>query len=157
MLTLSQAEGLDWSNQRLVPRWHWSSYGGCILVGWLSGFWAQTDSVATSKNATFVRRLGEAAAPEGGECGPCPNLALYTLAFALQLRKNHWKPPVRVSERQSADQLRTQFVKSIWPSRTMASTGLLAPAALGFRVRRRGQPSVSVSICRVAALGDSSR
>jgi hypothetical protein len=29
----------------------------------------------------------------------------------------------------------------------LASTGLLAPAALGFRVGRRGQPSVIVSIC----------
>jgi hypothetical protein len=29
----------------------------------------------------------------------------------------------------------------------MASTGLLAPAALGFRVGQRGQPSVSVNIC----------
>jgi len=37
----------------------------------------------------------------------------------------------------------------------MASTGLLSPAVLGFRVRRRGQPSVSVSICRVAVLGVS--
>ena len=37
----------------------------------------------------------------------------------------------------------------------MASTGLLAPAALGFRVRGRGQPSFSVSACRVAVLGDS--
>jgi len=37
----------------------------------------------------------------------------------------------------------------------MASTGLLAPAALGFRVRRRVQPSVSISICRVAVLGGS--
>jgi len=35
----------------------------------------------------------------------------------------------------------------------MASTGLLSPAALGFHVRRRDQPSVSVSICRVAVLG----
>jgi len=34
----------------------------------------------------------------------------------------------------------------------MASTGLLAPAVIGFRVRRQGQPSVSVSICRVAVL-----
>jgi len=33
--------------------------------------------------------------------------------------------------------------------------GLLASAALGFRVRRRGQPSLSVSICRVAVLGGS--
>jgi len=35
----------------------------------------------------------------------------------------------------------------------MASTGLLYPAALGFRVRRRGQPTVSLSICRFAVLG----
>ena len=39
----------------------------------------------------------------------------------------------------------------------MASTGLLDPAALGFRVRRRGQPSVSAGICRVAELGGSPR
>jgi hypothetical protein len=39
----------------------------------------------------------------------------------------------------------------------MASTGLLAPVALGFRVRRRCQPSVSLSICRVAVLGGSLR
>jgi hypothetical protein len=37
----------------------------------------------------------------------------------------------------------------------MASSGLLALAALGFRVRRRDQTSVSVSICRVAVLGGS--
>jgi len=37
----------------------------------------------------------------------------------------------------------------------MASSGLLAPAALGYRVRRRGQPSVSVSICRGAVQGGS--
>jgi len=35
----------------------------------------------------FFRRLGEAAAPGGGECGPFPDFAPYTLAFALQLRK----------------------------------------------------------------------
>jgi len=32
-----------------------------------------------------------------GECGPCPVLASYTLSFALQLRKKHGKPPVRVA------------------------------------------------------------
>ena len=37
----------------------------------------------------------------------------------------------------------------------MASTGVLAPAALRFRVRRRGQPSVSVNICRVVVIGGS--
>jgi len=34
-----------------------------------------------------VRRLGEAAVPGGGECGPFPDFASNTLAFALQLRK----------------------------------------------------------------------
>jgi len=32
-----------------------------------------------------------------GECGPCPALASYTLAFALQLRKKHGKTSVRVA------------------------------------------------------------
>jgi len=31
------------------------------------------------------------------ECGPCPVLASYTLAFALQLRKKHGKTSVRVA------------------------------------------------------------
>jgi hypothetical protein len=30
------------------------------------------------------------------ECGPCPVFASFTLAFALQLRKNHGKTSVRV-------------------------------------------------------------
>jgi len=30
------------------------------------------------------------------ECGPCPVLVSYTLAFALQLRKKHGKTSVRV-------------------------------------------------------------
>ena len=58
---------------------------GGISFGWLSGFRAQTCSVACC--ATFVRRLGEAAAPGGRKCGPCPDFASNTLAFALQLRK----------------------------------------------------------------------
>jgi hypothetical protein len=32
------------------------------------------------------------------ECGPSPVFANYTLAFALQLRKKHGKPSVRVAE-----------------------------------------------------------
>ena len=36
-----------------------------------------------------------------GECGPCPVLASYTLAFALQLRRKHGKTSVRVEEPQS--------------------------------------------------------
>jgi len=69
------------------------------LVGWLSGFSDQTGSVANWKYATFVRRLVEAAARGERECGQCPDVALYTLAFALQLTKNHGKTSVRVTER----------------------------------------------------------
>jgi hypothetical protein len=66
--------------------------GDITFVGWLSGFWCQTGSVANWRYAAFVRRLGEGAAPGGkgvgeGDCGPCPDFASYTLAFALQLRK----------------------------------------------------------------------
>jgi len=32
-----------------------------------------------------------------GECGPCPVLASYTVAFVLQLRKKHGKTSVRVA------------------------------------------------------------
>jgi hypothetical protein len=39
------------------------------MVGWLSGFRAQTGSVA---KATYVRRLGEAAAPGEGSAGRAP-------------------------------------------------------------------------------------
>jgi hypothetical protein len=45
------------------------------LVGWLSGFRAQTGSVAYWSYANFVRGLCEVAAPGGGEWGPCPEFA----------------------------------------------------------------------------------
>jgi len=57
------------------------------LVGWLSGFRAQTGSAAYWSYATFFRRLDEAATPGGEECRPCTNFASNTLPFALQLRK----------------------------------------------------------------------
>jgi len=57
------------------------------LVVLLSGFRAQTGSVAYWSYATFVRRLGESTAPGGGEYSPCADIASNTLAFALQLRK----------------------------------------------------------------------
>ena len=73
------------------------------MVDCLSGFRAQIGSVANWRYATFVRRLGEAAAPKGGECGPYPDFASYTLAFALQLRKNHGKASTRVTEGRNHD------------------------------------------------------
>jgi len=57
------------------------------LVGWLSGFRVQTGSAAYWCYATFVRRLGEAAAPELVVCGPCPEFVSNTLAFVLHLSK----------------------------------------------------------------------
>jgi hypothetical protein len=43
------------------------------------------------------------------ECGPCPVFGSFTLAFALQLRKKHGKPSVRV--RKTSVRLRKTSVK----------------------------------------------
>jgi len=80
------------------------------LVGWLSGFSAQTGSVAKWRYAMLGRRIREAATPGEEEYGPGPDFASYTLAFALQLRKYHGKTLVGITEELSADQRRTQFV-----------------------------------------------
>jgi len=37
-----------------------------------------------------------------GKCGPCPVLATYTLAFALELSKKHGKTSVRVAASKNA-------------------------------------------------------
>ena len=66
--------------------------GWINLIGWLSGFRAQTGSVAYWRYATYVRRLGEAAAPGGVEGGPCPDFASNTLALVIQTEENHGKP-----------------------------------------------------------------
>jgi hypothetical protein len=68
---------------------------GGINFGWLAVWVASPDWLSRKLEiGDFVRRLGEDAAPGGGECGPCPDFAYYTLAFAcytlafaLQLRK----------------------------------------------------------------------
>jgi hypothetical protein len=62
---------------------------GGINFGWLA-VWVLSPNWLSHKLEVrdfFSRRLGEAAALGGGECGPCPDIASYTLAFALQLRK----------------------------------------------------------------------
>ena len=58
---------------------------GWLAVWVLSPYWLSCNW----RYATFVRRLCEAAAPGGGGVRPCPDFASYTVAFALQLRKNH--------------------------------------------------------------------
>ena len=65
----------------------WTKYGG-INFGWLAVWVPSPDWPGRIlENATFDGLLGEAAAPGGGECGPCPDFASNTLAFDLQLRK----------------------------------------------------------------------
>jgi len=61
---------------------------GRINFAWLA-VWVLSQDWPSCKLQVydFSRRLGEAAAPGGGECGPCPDFAFYTLTFALQLRK----------------------------------------------------------------------
>jgi len=124
---------------------------GCLTV------WIQGPSWFCRKMQTcdFFRRLCEAAERRAGECGPCPDFASNTVVFVLKLRKNHGKTSVGLTEGLSAFQCRTRFDYSTWPSRKMASTGLLSPATLGFRARRRVQTSVSLSIRRFAVLGCS--
>jgi hypothetical protein len=48
----------------------------------------------TTKSTQTIHRTTQFTNLE--ECGPCPVFARYTLAFALQLRKKHGKPSVRV-------------------------------------------------------------
>ena len=56
----------------------------------------------TTQLADLVGRLSGVRTQSGqtnrGECGPCPVLASYTQAFALQLRKKHGKTSVRVAK-----------------------------------------------------------
>jgi hypothetical protein len=42
------------------------------------------------------------------KCGPCPVFASYTLVFALQLRKKHGKPSVRVAQYKNNERYNTQ-------------------------------------------------
>jgi hypothetical protein len=50
------------------------------------------------RDTTGGKHFGEPIMPEG-ECRPYPILLSYTLAFALQLRKNHRKTSVRLAEK----------------------------------------------------------
>ena len=109
---------------------------GGINFPWLA-VWVLSP-VANCRFATFFRRLGEAAAPGGGVCGPCPDVASYTLAFALQLRKI--TENLSQGSRKALGWSAPNAIRLV----DLGIAGLLVPAALGFRVRRRGQPSVSV-------------
>ena len=110
------------------------------MAGWLSGFRAQTGYVACD----VIRCLGEAAAPGWGDCGPCPDFVLNTLALVLQMRKI--TENFSQGSRMAFSCLAPNAIRlSTRPPQAVASTGLLSPAALGFRVRQQGQPSGSLS------------
>ena len=55
-------------------------------------------AVASRKHETVDRHIAQVAVFEGGgvEMRVCPIFALYTLAFTLQLRKNHGKSSVSI-------------------------------------------------------------
>jgi hypothetical protein len=68
--------------------WPWTNYGrNKLSLVECQGSEPRMAQSQTGGMGLFFRRLGEAAAPGGGECGPCPDFVSYTLAFALQLRK----------------------------------------------------------------------
>jgi len=124
------------------------------LVVWLSAFRALAGSVANWNYATLVRRFGEAARLGKWSAGLRPTLHQYPgicLTTVLKSRINLSQGKRRALGCSAASVIR--LAGQPRPSPAMASTGLLSPAALGFRVRRRGQPSVSESICRNAVLG----
>jgi len=63
---------------------------GGINFGWLAVWVLSSDWLSRKLElCDFFRRLSEAPVPGGVECGPCPDSELCTLAFTLQLRKNH--------------------------------------------------------------------
>jgi len=94
----------------------------------------------------------------GWECGPCHVFASnYALAFTLQLRKITVKP--QSGQPKSAWQITAEHdsFRRLGHRLTVASTGLLAPVALGLHFGRQGQPSAGVNICRVAEKRGSPR
>jgi hypothetical protein len=133
-----------------MPRWNKLIMEG-INFGWLA-VWDLCQEPVTK--ATYIRRLGKTTEPGEGSAGRAQTLHRILWHLPYNWGKSR-KTSVRVTEKRSARQRRARFVWSTWPSQAMASTGPLPPAALGSRVRRQGQPSVSLSICRIAVLGGS--
>ena len=58
--------------------------------------YAQTVHI-TTQNKQYIEQQNNKNNTTVGECGPCPVLASYTLAFALQLRKKHGKTSVSIA------------------------------------------------------------
>jgi len=56
-----------------------------------------TQTIHRTTQLTTIHRTKQLAS-KWEECGPCPVFAIYTLEFALQLRKEHGKTSVRITE-----------------------------------------------------------
>jgi len=124
--------------------------GDVLWIGWLS--WVLSPDLLCGKLeiCEICQALRWSCLAWGRGVRAVSRLCVYTLAFALQLRKNHGKPSVRASERCLADQRRTRFVYSTWPS---SSDSLDWPAwplsPLAFALRDGVNPrSEYLPICR---------
>jgi hypothetical protein len=134
----------DLAKDQSRPRWPWTNYGRDKI--WLVGSLGSEPRLAQSETGSmrlFFRRLGEAAAPWGGDWGPAPTLLptpWHCLTTEGKITANLVSAIHLVDLAIAGDGLD-------WPP---------GPCRPSFRVRRRGQPSVSFGICRVAVLGGSS-
>ena len=86
-----------WRNEGIERREEKSILIYLLTAIWLSPSGSSTVHIytqtihRTTQNKQYVEQHNNL-----GECDPCPVLASYTLAFALQLRKKHGKTSVRV-------------------------------------------------------------
>jgi hypothetical protein len=149
MLTLTSIK-LDWG-YCLVPTWLWTFYGRDTFC--LFSLWGpRSDRMIFNLEAWKCCQALRRSHLPSGEGSPLPYFASVNWHLHKKWEKTR-KITVTITEVCSADQNRMRIVQSSWSSRAMVSSGLLAPAALSSRVRRRGQPSFSVSNCRMAVTG----
>jgi len=122
---------------------------GGLIFGWLAVWVPSPDWLCRIlKLCEVCQELRWSRRTWGRGCAPCPVFAKNTLAFPLQLRK--------ITENHSQGNRRA-FGCSAPNAIHLVDLArrLLFSVALGFRFKRRGQPSFSVSFCRVAVLGGS--
>jgi hypothetical protein len=128
-----------------------------LYFGWLAVWVSNPDwrSAANISERQF-RRLDEGSTPGGGGGGvrAVPRIcikSIYALTFALQLRKITVKPQSGLQKSARLISAEHDSFGRLGHRVALASTGLLAPVALGLHFGRRGS-TVGQSICRVAEL-----
>jgi hypothetical protein len=87
-------------------------------------------------------------------CGPRTECILFP-GICLTTEENHGKPQSGYTKGARLINAERDSFNRLGHRWRWLPLARWAHTALCFRVRRRGQPSVSVSICRVAVLGDS--